>query len=530
MNAMQKRSPMIGLGVTTAMAAVLLSGCASNPAPRAEVSAAAAQTAIASGQHDQAVQAAEAAVAADPRNAAYRMTLGNAYLDAGRFASASASFEDAMALGDNSARAALSLALSLTGQARYTEAASLLNDWETEIAASDLGLALALSGQPDRGIHVLSNAIRGGENTVKSRQNLAYAYAVAGRWREARMMVAQDVPAHEVGDRMAEWAQMTHAEAYQTRVASLLGVPASVRDAGQPMHLALVNSPDAIQLASEATAPQSAPTELAAVDAPRMSVPVTSGELPSVGTPAAAPATASVSTPVVTPAATSVGMGAPALAPITVATPRNAAPTTFAEASAAEPSTTSAPGTASTRFVPTPQTQPVAASSNAAAPAAASAAAPAARAAASAPRAATSAPAAATSAPSTATRAPAPRRVASANTPAIAQPALATGAAPSVGSSHLIQLGSFSSEAGATRAWGIYVSRYPELSDREMVITQARVNGRNYWRVSAGGFDRTGSRDMCGRVAARNGDGCISWAANRPLPGAIDIGTRLARR
>ena len=237
MDTLQKRNPMIGLGVTTAMAAVMLSGCATNPGPQASVAAADAQLAIANGQHASAVQSAEAAVAADPRNSEYRMTLGNAYLEAGRFAAASTSFEDAMALGERSPRAALSLALSLTGQARYAEASSLLNDWQGEIAASDLGLAYALAGQPERGIHVLTNAIRGGDNTVKTRQNLAYAYAVAGRWRESHMMVAQDVPAHEVGTRMAEWAQMTHAEAYNARVAGLLGVPANVRDGGQPVHL-----------------------------------------------------------------------------------------------------------------------------------------------------------------------------------------------------------------------------------------------------------------------------------------------------
>lgn len=93
-----------------------------------------------------------------------------------------------------------------------------------------------------------------------------------------------------------------------------------------------------------------------------------------------------------------------------------------------------------------------------------------------------------------------------------------------------MQLGSFLSEAGAQRAWGIYVDRYPELANREPVITQAVVNGRNYWRVSAGGFDNASSRAMCNRVDASNGEGCISWAANSPLPGAIDTGVRLARR
>ncbi|MGB3165798.1 MAG: tetratricopeptide repeat protein, partial [Alteraurantiacibacter sp.] len=233
---MHKRYPIHAFGLTTAMAAVILSGCATNSAPTANVSAAQATQAMANGQHSRAVQAAEAAVAADPRNATYRMVLGNAYLEAGRFGSAATSFEDAMALGENSPRAALSLALALTGQARYSEASALLRMWEGEIAASDLGLAFALAGEPDRGIHLLSNAIRGGDSSVKSRQNLAYAYAVAGRWREARMMAAQDVPAHEVGTRMAEWAQLSHSNAYQARIAGLLGVPGNVRDAGQPVH------------------------------------------------------------------------------------------------------------------------------------------------------------------------------------------------------------------------------------------------------------------------------------------------------
>lgn len=490
MYAMQKRNPMLGLGVTTAMAVVMLSGCATSSAPTSAVSAAQAQQAMAAGQHGAAVQAAEAAVQADPRNAAFRMTLGNAYLEAGRFASASTSFEDAMALGDNSPRAALSLALALTGQARYTEASSLLNDWEGEIAASDLGLALALAGQPERGIHILSNAIRGGDNTVKSRQNLAYAYAVAGRWREARMMVAQDVPAHEVGARMEEWAQMTHAEAYQLRIASLLGAPANVRDGGQPVQLALANHPGLEHLAAEAAQPAfvPAPPALAALDAERMSIPASAGELPSVGSPAP--------------------RGAPVVGLDTYAPPRAAAPANFAEAFVAEaPAGGSAGGslaaaaTETMRMVsapaaqPAPVRQPVAAAS---------------------------------SAPFAVAAAPAPRGTVAAATPAVARPMLA--AAPSTGSSHLVQLGSFSNEASARRAWGIYQSRHPELADREMVITQAVVNGRNYWRVSAGGFDRAGSRDMCGRVQSTSADGCISWAANSPLPGAIETGVRLARR
>ncbi len=235
--------PRLGLAVTTAMTAALLTGCTTASAPAANVSASRAEAAIAEGKSSQAVAHAEAAVLAEPHNAGYRATLGAAYLDAGRFASAATSFDDAIQLGDNSPRTALSLALALTGQGKYREAAALLNKWEGEIATADLGLALALAGQADRGIHLMSNAIRGGENTPKMRQNLAYAYALAGRWREARLMAQQDVPPDKVGDRMQEWAMMARPEAWQERVAALLDVPAGVSDSGQPLQLALSNNP-----------------------------------------------------------------------------------------------------------------------------------------------------------------------------------------------------------------------------------------------------------------------------------------------
>src|SRR5687768_8301967 len=196
--------PKIALAVTTAIAGALLSGCTTSSAAPANVSASRAEAALAAGKHQQAIDHAEAAVLAEPRNAGYRAMLGSAYMDAGRFASAATSFDDAMQLGDNSARTALSLALALTGEGKHQEAAALLNDWEREIATADVGLALALAGQPERGVHLMSNAIRAGDNTPKMRQNLAYAYALSGRWREARLMAEQDVPADQVGDRIAE--------------------------------------------------------------------------------------------------------------------------------------------------------------------------------------------------------------------------------------------------------------------------------------------------------------------------------------
>jgi Flp pilus assembly protein TadD len=449
MNRTANSKRMMGFAVTTAMAAGLLTGCATNPAPRADLSASRAQAALAKGKAQNAVEHAEAAVLAEPRNAAYRAMLGTAYLDAGRFASAAASFDDAMKLGDNSARNALSLALALDGQAKYEEATALLRDWEGQIAAADLGLAYALSGQPGQGIQVLSNAIRAGDNTPKMRQNLAYAFALAGRWKEARLMAAQDVPANLVGSRMEEWSQMATPQAWQTRVAALIGAPAGVPDAGQPAQLALANNPAIEQLASEAAA------TVAVNDTPVVAPqPEAARELPPVA--AAAPQVAVASQP----------------AP-------KAAETENFQAAFATLSPSSDPVAQglqdARRFLSQPVVQSTVLRQSAA------------------PR---------------ATRAVAAKQ--------------------SVGT-HLIQLGSFASEQGARRAWGIYAKRFPELSAHQMVISQAVVGGKHYWRVSAAGFGVASSKAMCGRVKG-SGQGCFAYAQGRPLPGAIDNGTRLALR
>jgi hypothetical protein len=286
---------------------------------------------------------------------------------------------------------------------------------------------------------------------------------MAGRWREARLMAAQDVPAGEVNARLEQWAGLAPSDAYQRRIAVLLDVPTGVADGGLPVHLALGNTPSIQQLAAEAVASPAA--ELAAAPAAQpapLPVLASAAELPSLFEAAPAPAAARVSA--------------------------QQSPTTFASAFAAPAAT---PG--SQQLFSEPVVQAIPSRQVAAA---------------SAPR----------------QRAAASQRF---SDEALRSPAPVQASADGT---HLVQLGSFLSEAGAQRAWNIYVARYPELASRERVITQAVVHGRNYWRVSAGGFDQRASRAMCSRVNSGANAGCISWAANRPLPGAIDSGIRLARR
>ena len=432
MNAKRISPNAFRFAVGSVLAATLLSGCAgTRAAPRAEASASQAQVALSRGQAGKAVNLAEAAVLAAPRDANTRALLGHSYLKAGRFASAATAFNDAMSLGDNSTRTALSLALAYTAAGRNSDAVALLDDWRDSIPASDLGLAYSLAGETGRGVAILADALRGGDATPKMRQNLAYAYALDGRWREARIMMSQDVPADQVDDRISQWAASAQPEAFQTRVAGLLSVPVR-SDPGQPAQLALANSPSAEQLAAESGALRPEPKVAAAEQ-----------ELPaSDGTPA---------TPAV--AMASYVPPAPAAAPAAVPTyeqPVQAAPVRAA-------------------YVAQPVVQPVA------------------------PRQA---------------RTVAPSRVAY-RAPAAAPVAAAPRA---VAGTHMVQLGSFSSQQGARRAWGIYAAKNPELKNTRMTITQAVVRGKNYWRVAAAGLNGASATGLCSTVKGRGG-ACFAYAA-----------------
>lgn len=300
-----RTAPRLALAITTTIAGLTLAGMAANAAPRAEVSFANAQSALSKGQVAKAINYAEAAVLADPRNPGYRALLGAAYMEAGRFESAATSFGDALDLGDENPRTVLSFALAKIALGEARAATGVLDEFANVIDPADLGLALALAGQPERGVHVLINAVRSStETTPKMRQNLAYTYALAGNWRAARVMAAEDVPGDQLEARLNQWGAMSAPELYQQRIASLLGVtPRS--DSGQPAQLALANFPGA-----------NSPAE---------------GVMMADAAPAAAPAAVAVAVAVAAPAP------APAAQPVTFAeafaTPEPAARTADAAGS-----------------------------------------------------------------------------------------------------------------------------------------------------------------------------------------------------
>lgn len=247
------RSRPAVLAACSALAVALMTGCAGHGAVASSAHSAAALEADLAGQDKNLVRL-EQRVAKAPRNASARFDLAKAYLAAGRFQSAATTFDDVIALGDDRPQAGLGQALAYIGSGRNAEALQVLDRVQGRIPAEDFGLAVALAGQPERGVALLTDSVRSGGATAKTRQNLAYAYALAGRWSEARLIAAQDVPANQLDARMDEWASRSRNDQFQSRIAGLIGAPVRGDD-GQPAALALNGVVDGPQLAAAAPVP-----------------------------------------------------------------------------------------------------------------------------------------------------------------------------------------------------------------------------------------------------------------------------------
>jgi Flp pilus assembly protein TadD len=221
---------------------------------QASSEAARAQKALAKGKIAEAVLHAEATVELRPQVATYRMLLGTTYLKAGRFDSARQSYADALSLEPGNGKAALNLALTQIATGDWSSARKTLDSHSDSIAPSDRGLAMALAGDPTGAIEVLNAAVRSPNADAKTRQNLALSLALAGRWQEAKTMVAVDVAPQDVDARIMQWASFARPKSAYDQVASLLGVT-PVLDTGQPVALALNGNGPAMAAAVEPPQP-----------------------------------------------------------------------------------------------------------------------------------------------------------------------------------------------------------------------------------------------------------------------------------
>jgi Flp pilus assembly protein TadD len=281
------------------------------PAKATEVAAKAAadaRAALARHKGTDAVAAAERAVAASPRNADYRMLLGQSYLAAGRFASAETSFRDSLTLSPDQPRAKFDLALVETAQGRGSDARAVLTTLDGVVPTADLGLALTLAGDHDGGIAKLIEAARRQDSTARVRQNLALAYALDGKWRESRAVAMQDTPPNRIEGQMSDWAALAGPNQAQRQIALMLGVQPT-QDNGLPTALALADQPASVQapvaVALADPTPAQAPAPVAA-PAPAPQATALNVPLDEAATPPAPVAIADAAPANVPPAAPAV--------------------------------------------------------------------------------------------------------------------------------------------------------------------------------------------------------------------------------
>ncbi|WP_445193270.1 SPOR domain-containing protein [Sphingomonas sp. Tas61C01] len=197
-----------------------------------------AEKALARRDAGAAIRFAEAAVQLAPRTAGYRMLLGQSYLEGGRFASAQQVFSDVLTLSPGNSKAALNLALTKVATGDWAGARRTLDANAAVIPAADRGLAMALAGDPNGAVALLTQVARTPEADAKVRQNLALSFALAGQWNMARVVAATDMSPADVDHRIEEWAAFAQPQAASDQIATLLGVKAAA-DGGMPVALAL---------------------------------------------------------------------------------------------------------------------------------------------------------------------------------------------------------------------------------------------------------------------------------------------------
>ncbi len=413
-----------------------------------------ANKALAKGQTEKAIAFAERSVAGVGTDPETRALLGQAYLSAGRFASAERSFLDAMELGSNDARTILSLALAQLGQGKADKAKRLVQSNRQFIPTADFGLALALSGDASGAVDVLEQAIRQANVTGRTRQNLGLAYALDGRWKEAKLMAMQDMTPATVDSRIMEWAQMARPGAYQTRVASVLNVRPIANDPGQPVRLALNTAPAVAAVASASPA-QDYSREVASFDR--------NSPLPAVGPAPRVEKEANFMakennvkvTKVSLPASKAVAVK-PAPATKAVKVKPSLKPSNKFVVESEKPKTKKPVQLAQATPVKTPAVQSIAAIK-----------------------------------------------------PVLQKVAFTPKSRASSSGSHLVQLGAFSSAEGAKRAWNILSTKNSDLAAFQYASSKINVKGKTLYRLAAIGFGNSETaKAMCSGIKAKGGS-CI---------------------
>lgn len=191
-------------------------------------------------------------------------------LASGRFAEAAELNAALLAGNPENRQAQLGYALAQIGLGQVGQAVPRLRALASAegVPDPDVGLALALAGQPQEGIAVLEQAALRPEASQRVRQNLALALALADSWPKSRMIVERDAGRAHATRQLTQWAVLA-ALPPQDRLASFLGVvpvrtPATLAHVAPPLLVTIAPAQSKVtvaQVEQVATASEAVPAD-----------------------------------------------------------------------------------------------------------------------------------------------------------------------------------------------------------------------------------------------------------------------------
>jgi len=276
------------------------------------------------GRCEDAIAAYKVALTIDPSSSDAQTGIGRCEL---RTNAAEAEIAFTAAVQDNPSNAAAlnDLGIARDLQGKYAAATqpyeqALMVDPGTESTEVNLGMSLALSGDPTDALQYLGPLATGQETTAKIREDYAAALIAAGRNAEAQQVLSIDLSPNQVTDFMN--GITTAIQEAQAAPAPATAAPVSTNAVVTPVTAVPMSpsgndsqsvSPSGAPIAAAPPAPTAAAIAAPAAAAPDMSMPATATATPvapPAPTPPPAPAPAIAAAPSPPPIAPATGSSA----------------------------------------------------------------------------------------------------------------------------------------------------------------------------------------------------------------------------
>lgn len=141
------------------------------------------------------------------------LELGRTQLADGRAPEALATLQHAQARAPRDLRIITAHGIALDQLSRHDDAQreyqkGLQIDPTDFALLSNLALSRGLSGAPESGIEILRELVRDSESTARTRGNLALLYGLAGREREARATLADDLDGAQIDENITYYREL----------------------------------------------------------------------------------------------------------------------------------------------------------------------------------------------------------------------------------------------------------------------------------------------------------------------------------